>query len=587
MSEAHGGAVVSEKIKQRGVSEIFTLCGGHISPILVSGKQKGLDIVDVRDEASAVFGADAVSRLTGTPGVAAVTAGPGVTNTVTAVKNAQQAKSPVIIIGGAAATLLKGRGALQDIDQMSVMEPVTKWATRITKRSSLKPTLDKAFDVAQKGVPGPVFIEIPIDLLYGEELVRDWYAKQSGVEKMSGPVGKAFELYLKGHLTKLFKAPHVDIHGPREQIESYFPKQQNFNNQIKDVSKELSKAHRPVLIAGSQTLVNKTESEAKDIASAIESLNVPTFLGGTARGLLGRTNDIQFRHKRTAALKQADLVLVAGFPFDFRLGYGQKINRDATVVSANLSPEDLTQNRRPEYALEMHPGEFLQSLDEETVGPTKSLDLWFDELEDRELKRDAEIAEGVSTDTELVDPVYFFQRMEEHLEDDSVLVVDGGDFVGTAAYILRPRGPLRWLDPGVFGTLGVGGGFALGACQSRPDSQVWLVYGDGSSGYSLAEFDTFARHDMAPIAVIGTDASWAQIERAQVDILEDDCATTLRRTEYHKVADGYGGKGILVTDPDEVDDALQEAKELAAQGDPVAVNIHLADSDFREGSLSM
>ena len=170
---------------------------------------------------------------------------------------------------------------------------------------------------------------------------------------------------------------------------------------------------------------------------------------------------------------------------------------------------------------------------------------------------------------------------------DSVLAVDGGDFVATAAYILKPRRPLSWLDPGVFGTLGVGGGFAVGAALVRPEAEVWLIYGDGSSAYSLAEFDTCVRHGLAPIAVIGTDASWQQIARDQITILGDACGTELRRTDYHTVVEGYGGRGLLLTETSQIDAVIDEAKALAAAGIPVCINVHLGPSDFRKGSLSM
>jgi acetolactate synthase-like protein len=206
---------------------------------------------------------------------------------------------------------------------------------------------------------------------------------------------------------------------------------------------------------------------------------------------------------------------------------------------------------------------------------------------EREDKRDQEIRAKAKKEGPLVDPIQFFLRMEEKLADDSVLVADGGDFVATAAYILKPRKPLAWLDPGVFGTLGVGGGFAVGACAVRPKAEVWIVYGDGSCAYSISEFDTFVRHGMAPIAVVGTDASWGQIARDQVTILGSDVATTLRRTDYQKVAEGYGGVGLLLDDPKKIDATLDEAKALSKKGKPVCINVILAKTDFREGSISI
>ncbi len=593
MAHEHGGMILGERLRARGVRHMFTLCGGHISPILVGAERAGVEVVDVRDEVSAVFAADATARMTGVPGVAAVTAGPGVTNTMTAVKNAMMAESPLIILGGATATILKGRGSLQDIDQMALMEPVTKWCTTIKTVAQIGPTIDRAMDIATQGIPGPVFIEIPVDLLYPEEVVRGWYMSESGVDKMKGPVGAALKLALTGHLTKLFHAPHVDLDvlssvGASVGVSGgTLLRAPIVAAQLARTSRALASAEKPVLIIGSQALVNMTRPEADLLARAVNSLGIPTFLGGGARGLLGRHSDIQFRHKRGKALKEADVVVVAGFPFDFRLGYGRKINRDATIISANLDPEALKKNRRPEIAAQTHPGRFLIDLERRAVKPRAVWSRWFDTLREREDARDEEIAEQGKHDGELINPVNFFLEMEEVMSDDSVLVVDGGDFVATGAYVLRPRGPLSWLDPGVFGTLGVGGGFALGAALCRPGAEVWLIWGDGSSAYSLAEFDTYVRHGLAPIAVVGTDASWGQIARDQVDLLGTSLGTDLRRTEYHEVARGYGGEGILVTSTDEIEGALARAKELSAAGTPVLINLHLAPSDFRKGSLSM
>ncbi|MGB5501224.1 MAG: thiamine pyrophosphate-binding protein, partial [Polyangiales bacterium] len=441
-----GGAIIGRILASRGVKQLFTLCGGHISPILVGAEAHGIQVVDVRDEVSAVFAADAVARLTGVPGVAAVTAGPGVTNTITAVKNAQLAQSPLLIFGGAAATLLKGRGALQDIDQISLMESITKWAVSIKKVHSIGPTVEKALDLAQDGVPGPVFIEVPIDVLYPEEMVREMFMSESGVKDAKNLGSKALELYMRGHLYRQFNQPHVSIIPPSR--ESLPPKPSNKSPHVEKVASLLRKADRPALVIGSQALVNCRDPEP--IADAVEALGIPTWLGGMARGLLGRHSDIQLRHKRTAALKEADVVIVAGFPFDFRMGYGRSISSGATLVAANLSSSEMRKNRRPEIPVHMHAGEFLRALAsaaDKGLGPWTD---WFDTLRAREVARDEEISQQANAPTELVNPLHLFQRIEEKMADDAVLVVDGGDFVATASYILRPRKPLSWLDPGVF-----------------------------------------------------------------------------------------------------------------------------------------
>ena len=212
---------------------------------------------------------------------------------------------------------------------------------------------------------------------------------------------------------------------------------------------------------------------------------------------------------------------------------------------------------------------------------------WLATLRKNEQKRDAEIEQQAAVKTEYINPLMLCRAIEDVMSDDAVIVVDGGDFVATASYIVRPRNPLCWLDPGVFGTLGVGGGYAAGAALARPSAETWLFWGDGSSAYSLAEFDTYVRHGLPVIAVIGTDASWNQIARDQVTLLGDDCGTTLRRTDYHKVAEGYGGVGLVVKDPADVPRILAEAKEHARNGRPVCINAWIGATDFRKASLGI
>ena len=188
---------------------------------------------------------------------------------------------------------------------------------------------------------------------------------------------------------------------------------------------------------------------------------------------------------------------------------------------------------------------------------------------------------------EFVNPIAFLRALEQAAGENAVIVADGGDFVATASYIVHPRAPLSWLDPGVFGTLGVGAGFALGAALCRPESEVWIIYGDGACGYSLIELDTFVRHGIPVIAVVGNDAGWTQIAREQVKMLHDDVGTVLARTAYHEVAAGFGAEGILVKSAADVSAALARARAAARAGKPVLVNVWLDKTDFREGSISI
>ena len=572
-----GGDLVADVLVKQGVTHLFTLCGGHISPILVGSKQRGIQVIDVRDEASAAFAADAFSRLTGTVGVAAVTAGPGVTNTITAIKNAQMAQSPLVLLGGATGTILKGRGSLQDIDQLALFEPHVKWMASVDRVRELVPAVEQAFEEARLGVPGPVFVECPVDLLYSESLIREQY----GVSKPAGSIAeKALRWYLRRHLKRLFK--HADRQRATEP-RSFAPIAAG-RGEVRRVAARLAAAQRPVLLVGSQAMVHA--GRAEKIAAAVDRLGLPVYLSGMARGLLGPDHPRHLRHQRRLALKDADLVLLAGVPNDFRLDYGRHIPRRARLISVNLSDHDLTKNRRPSIGVLADPGHFLEALAAETEGGERWED-WLWTLRRRNEEREADIAERAAVATEYVNPLHLCREIDKLLDDDSVLVADGGDFVATASYTIRPRGPLRWLDPGVFGTLGVGGGFALGARASRPSSEIWLLYGDGSSAYSLAEIDTFARHGLGVIAVIGNDAGWTQIAREQVEILGDDCGTVLSYSDYHLVAQGYGGKGLLLDRPENVAGVLAEAKQIARGGVPVVVNALLGKTDFRKGSISI
>jgi acetolactate synthase-1/2/3 large subunit len=576
----HGGDIIADVLARHGVTHLFTLCGGHISPILTGAQARGVRVIDVRDEANAVFAADAVARMTGTIGAAAVTAGPGVTNAVTAVKNAEMAQSPVIVFGGATATLLKGRGALQDIDQLSIMKPITKWATAAKTVPGLAAIVERACEIAVAGIPGPVFIEVPVDLLYPEATVREWYAKETGLGRAKGIAAKAVELYIRGHLYRQFRAPAI----PEVHVPTMLPNLRG-DGALDRAAAALDRAERPVIVIGSQALVGVKDPGR--LARAIGVLGAPVFLAGMARGLLGRSHELQLRHRRSEVLKRADAIVVCGFPFDFRLGYGRGLGREATLIAANLSSDELRKNRRPDIAVEMHAGDFLIAMSERLGSAGDRRHGWLGELRDAEAARDAEIRATAQPTGELIDPVQLFLRLEEAMADDAVLVVDGGDFVATASYIVRPRAPLSWLDPGVFGTLGVGGGFALGASLVRPGREVWLLWGDGSSAYTLAEFDSYVRHGVAPIAVIGNDASWSQIAREQVAVLGTSLGCDLRRTDYHKVAEGYGGVGLVLSDPSRIDGVLAEARSIAKTGRPVCINVHLRKTDFRKGSISM
>lgn len=587
----HGGDAVARVLVRRGVRTLFTLCGGHISPILTAAKAHGLRVLDVRDEATAVFAADATSRLTGVPGIAAVTAGPGLTNTVTAVENAKLAQSALLVLGGATATVLRGRGSLQDIDQQALAAPLFKWTARAERVAELAPLVERALRIAQEGVPGPVFVECAVDLLYPEPLVRDWYGLAPGSPKpgeRAPSLGKRLErAYLSLHLRRAFggRAGGVDPEAPLAAPDP--PRTDGLA--VRRAASALAGAERPALVVGSQATLEPDRAGA--LVAALERLGLPVWLSGTARGLLGAAHPLQFRHRRKEALKEADLVLLAGVPCDFRLDYGRSIGARARLIAANRSADELRLNRRPSIAARGDAARFLVELAERASGPAAGADrraAWLETLRRREAEREAEIERQASTRPAAgLNPLRLLRELDAFLDPRALLVADGGDFVGAASYTVRPRSPLGWLDPGPYGTLGVGGGFAIGAKLARPEAEVWILYGDGSVAYSLAEFDTCARHGLPVVALVGNDASWAQIARDQVAVLGDDVGTVLAATAYHRAAEALGGKGLEIRSPEEIRPAFEQARAWAHDGHAVLINAHLAKSDFRKGSISL
>lgn len=584
-STKNGGQLVAKLLQDHGVKFIFTLCGGHISPILVACEKLGIRVIDTRHEVTAVFAADAVARLSGVVGVAAVTAGPGLTNTVTAVKNAQMAQSPILLLGGAAPGILKGRGALQDIDQMALFKPICKHCVTIKRVRDIIPEIRKAICIAQSGTPGPVFIEFPVDTLYPYSIIEQEVLPKHKPKSLAHYVTY---LYTHMYVKRLFGNAWITQNTKPLPIRNIVAS----SSDVSRCAKLVMKSKRPVILMGSQAMLPPTKGE--DLCAAIESMGIPCFLGGMTRGLLGRNNRLHIRQRRKDALKEADLVIMAGAVADFRLGYGRVLHSRLKIIAVNRDKKSLYLNAdatwRPTVALEVDPGSFLVSLSQ-VLSDYECEPQWPRLLKERdEEKEKANKIKSEEIPSQHLNPLKVLHIAEEAMSTNSIIVADGGDFVGSAAYIMRPRGPLRWLDPGAFGTLGVGGGFALGAKLCCPDSDIWIVYGDGSLGYSVAEFDTFTRHKLPVIALIGNDACWTQIAREQIPMFGTGVGCALKYTQYEKVAEGFGGIGFCVGRNDSEEDIkakLEKAQEVSREGKPVLINCFIGQTNFRDGSISM
>lgn len=376
----YGGYLVAKVLLSEGVKSIFTLTGGHISPMLVGCNKLGIKVIDVRDEVTTVFAADCVGRLTGKPGVAMVTAGPGLTNTITAVKNAQMAESPCLIFGGATSMLLKGRGSLQDIDQFALMKPHVKKCFTLKRVKDIIPTLRQAFYLANHGIPGPVFIETPLEIIWPKseiEMSSSSSGSSSSSSSKTNSSSSSFwdkipkidiaSLYLKYHVYNVYKDGFKDLNNIKmEDKYKYITLQKqrsNVNIPYNLILNKLLNCSSPLLIIGSQSMLHPLL--VNDLVSAINELSIPVYLSGMSRGLLGIKHNLYFRHKRSISLSKCDFVILCGISCDFRLGYGRSINKNAYFIHVNLDNKKLKINsdlRKRQLSINNDGCEFLINL---------------------------------------------------------------------------------------------------------------------------------------------------------------------------------------------------------------------------------
>jgi len=540
----HGGRIVARAIKAEGIDHVFTLCGGHIQNIYDGCLDEGVRVVDVRHEQTAGHAADGYARVTGRPGVALVTAGPGVTDVVTAAANAQRAGVPMIIIGGAGPFANKHQGSLQDMDHVELMRPITKFSATVTETRRLEEFMTMAFRAATTGVPGPAFLEMPLDILMG-------FATDEQIERPTG------------YRTQTVPAPD--------------------GKAIEEVAELLAVAERPMVIVGSQLRWSPRRGALGEFLSKYE---LPVFVNGMARGSMPLESPCRFTRSRRFALKQSDLVLVFGTPFDFRLNYGRTgtFAEDCKVVQVDLDAGEIGRNRHVDVGIPADTGLTLEAL-AAAVSPRKCTE-WLATVRTAEEAKLEAMRVEMGSDAEPPNPLRVCAEVAKYVDEDTIVVGDGGDFVATAAYTLPVRWPGVWMDPGPLGTLGVGPGYAMAAKLARPESRVILMYGDGSFGLHAMEWEAMARQGIKVVGVIGNDAGWTQILRGQRQIFGEErtVATKLEYTRYDRVVEACGGRGFWAETPDQVQSALREAFECP---EPALVNVKIGASDFRKGAISV
>jgi len=549
MGKLHGGQIVARALANEGAQYVFTLCGGHIMSIYDGCIDHGIRVIDVRHEQTAAHAADGWGRVTGQPGVALVTAGPGLTDAVTGVATAHRAKAPMVIIGGQAPRQFQDMGGLQDMNHVELMRPITKWAVAVPDSRRLGEYVATAFRIATTNVPGPVFLEMPLDLLFD----------QVEEEKCVFPTGYRSEAGLAGDPEYIERAVAL-----------------------------LRNAERPVCLVGSQYWWSRRRSAYLPF---IETFGMPVFVNGMARGSIPQGNPYGMSRSRKDALRQADVVLIFGTPLDFRIGYGRgsHINENAKMIQVDLDGGEIGRNRAIDVGIIGDTGLVMEQLTEAALKSHFQRDLykaWTDEIRKiDDQRREASRAELESNESP-VNPLRACAEIDRFVDDDTIVVADGGDFVGTAANVLRIRKPGHWLDAGPLGTLGAGPGFAMAAKLARPECKVLMVYGDGSFGLHAMEFEAMARQKINVVAVIGNDAAWQQIRRGQVQFYGPDraIACALDYTRYDKVVEPLGCHGEYVERPEELRPALERA---FAAGRPAVVNVKIGTSDFRKDAISV
>jgi acetolactate synthase I/II/III large subunit len=532
-TQLHGGRLVAKRLKAHGVTKLFTLSGGHLFSIFDGCREEGIDLVDVRHESAAAFAAEGWAKVTRQPGVAALTAGPGVTNGMSAVASAQQNGSPMLVLGGRAPAMRWGQGSLQELDHVPFVRPLTKLATTAEATSEIPGLIDEALTAALTPHSGPTFIDFPMDVVFSEapepaepEPRGGWDAVSSG-----GPVPD-----------------------------------------VARAATLLREAERPVIMAGTNLYWGHGEQALVALA---QELGIPVFLNGLARGCVPADHELFFSRARSNGLKGADVALVIGVPMDFRLGFGQSFGEETELVVIDRA-EPLRDHPRP-VAAELYgsvPG-ILDALRTEAAGGTDT-GAWVSTLRAAEgEKRAAERAE-FDDDRAPLHPMRLYRELGEVIDRDAIVIGDGGDFVSYAGRVVDTYQPGCWLDPGPFGCLGCGPGYALAAKVAHPDRQVVLLLGDGAFGFSAMEFDTFARLGVNVVGVMGNNGIWA-LEKHPMEFLYGySVAADLRPgTRYDQVVAALGGHGELVERPAELKPALERA---FSAGVPALVNV-LTDPD--------
>jgi len=523
--QGHGGELALAALAGYGVREMFTLSGGHIFPFydaVVKGANNDWRIIDVRHEQTATFAAEATAKLTRRPGLAVLTAGPGVTNGISAITSAHFNGTPLVVLGGRAPQARWGAGSLQEFDHVPVLAPITKRATTATDVDGIAALVDELTREALAPHRGPVFCDFPLDVVFRHGSGEVPYPTvPRGADPDPDEVSRAAEL--------------------------------------------IASSQRPAIIAGTDVYF---DSAWDALRAAAEALRVPVFANGLGRGCLPAGHELAFSRTRGLLKAEADLVVVIGAPLDFRLSFGSF--GEAKVVHV----VDSESQRAAHVAAAAAPAGDLRTIltaFADWTGERADHEPWITKLRDAESSAAASEQPLLEADDDPIKPTRIYGELRRRLDQDAIVVCDGGDFVSYAGKYIDSHQPGCWLDAGPYGCLGTGMGYAMAARVAHPDRQVVVMLGDGAAGFSLMDVDSLVRHDLPAVIVVGNNGIWGLEKHPMQAIYGYDVAADLQAgCRYDQVVAALGGAGEVVTSPKELGPALDRA---FAADVPYVVNV--------------
>ncbi len=548
-----GGHLVARALKNEGVDTIFTLCGGHIIDIYDGCIDEGIRIIDVRHEQTAAHAADGYARQTGKLGCVVTTAGPGCTNAVTGIATAFRSESPILHIGGQSSLTQHKMGSLQDLPHVDMMTPITKFASGVFSTERVADMVSMAARECFSGAYGPSYLEIPRDVLDREVPVESAIIPEPGSYRSS-----------------------VRSIGDPADIEK-----------LADI---LVNAERPAVLLGQQVWASQSHNDAINF---VRALDIPAYMNGASRGMLPNDDPHHFDRTRRDAFSNADVILIVGTPFDFRMGYGKRISNKATLIQIDQSYSTVGKNRDIHLGIAGDPGAILAAVSQAAsgridTGGRQQRQEWMKQLREIEATKLEKLMPMFTTDQNPIHPYRLAWEINEFLGDNSIYIGDGGDIVTISAQAVRPKGPGQWMDPGALGSLGVGTGFSMAAKLAHPDKEVVCLYGDGSFGMTSFDMETSQRFGAPYLAIVGNNSHMNQIRYGQIAKYGEErgnIGNKLGDIPFSKFGEMLGGYGEEIREASEIQPALERAREaIAKTGKCAVVNIWVDPDEYAPGT---